>query len=317
MANTFAPIGFAQYSGAGSAPTYEQTLASIASGNTTPIFFNDPVMQAYNATGVGTGYVAQATGPVTLTVSATGIVAAATGLMTITFTAIASSTANIPTFASTNYAPPVGSTIVVTGATGVPNGAFTVVSATSTTAVVISTSSTAATSSATTPVVTVYTPVAGVFTGCKYLSVSQKRTVWSNYWPGSDASTDVYAYVITDPNARFMVQTGNSNTTATAVGQANVGENIGFNWQDSATAGETNGRTSTGISTMFADQFTLSSAGVSGANAALPFRIIALANFTPGQISPLAGINGNDSTSGYNEIIVGFNNAMPRNLTGI
>ena len=317
MANTFAPIGFAQYSGAGSAPTYEQTMAAIASGNTTPIFFNDPVMQASNATGVGTGYIAQATGPVTLTVSATGIATVATGAMTITFTAISSSTANIPTFASTNWAAPVGSVVVVTNATGVPNGVFTVTSATSTTVVVQSTTTTAATSATSTPVVTVYVPVAGVFTGCKYLSVSQKRTVWSNYWGGSDASTDVIAYVITDPNARFTVQTGNSNTTATAVGQANVGENIGFNWQDSTATGETNGRTSTGISTMFADQFTLSSAGVLGANAALPFRIIALANFEPGQTSPLISINGNDNTSGYNEIIVGFNNAMPRNFAGV
>jgi hypothetical protein len=68
---------------------------------------------------------------------------------------------------------------------------------------------------------------------------------------------------------------------------------------------------------MFADQYTLSSAGVTGANAALPFRIIALANYLPGQAAPLSGINGNDATSGYNEIVVGFNNAMPRNFAGM
>jgi hypothetical protein len=317
MANTFAPNGFAQYSGAGSAPTYEQTMAAIASGNTTPIFLNDPVMQAYNATGVGTGYIAQATGPVTLTVAATGIATVATGAMTITFTAISSSTANIPTFASTNWAPPVGSTIVVSGATGVPNGAFTVISATSTTAVVLSTTTTAATSSATTPVVTVYVPVAGVFAGCKYLSTAQKRTVWSNYWPGSDTTNDVEAYVITDPNARFSVQTANSNTTATAVGQAQVGQNIGFNWNDSTATGETNGNTANGLSTMFADQYTLSSAGVTGVNASLPFRVIALQNYLPGQAAPLSGVNGNDATAGYNKIVVGFNNAMPRNFAGV
>ena len=322
MANTFAPNGFAQYSGAGSAPTYEQTLAAIASSNSTPIFLNDPVMQAYNATGVGTGYIAQATGPVTLTVSATGIATTAVGVMTITFTAISSSTANIPTFASTNWAPPVGSIVVVTNATGVPNGAFTVTSATSTTAVIANSGSTAAATSATsTPVVTVYVPVAGVFAGCKYLSVSQKRTVWSNYWPGSDVSTnpqiDIEAYVITDPNARFIVQTANSNTTATAVGQAQVGQNIGFNWNDSTATGETNGIAATGLSTMFADQFTLSSAGVTGANAALPFRVIALANYLPGQAAPLSGVNGNDATAGYNKIVVGFNNAMPRNFAGV
>jgi hypothetical protein len=317
MPNTFAPNGFSQYSGTGSAPTYEQTMAAIASSNTTPIFLNDPVMQATNATGVGTGYIAQAVSPVTLTVAATGIATVATGAMTITFTAIASSTANIPTFASTNWAPPVGSTIVVTNATGVPNGAFTVVSATSTTAVVLSTTTTAATSSTSTPVVTVYVPVAGVFAGCKYLSTSQKRTVWSNYWPGSDTSNDVEAYVITDPNARFSVQTGNSNTTATAVGQAQVGENIGFAWNDSTTTSETNGNTANGLSDFFADQFTLSSAGVTGANSFLPFRIIAIQNYLPGQASPLSGINGNDATAGYNRIVVGFNNAMPRNFAGM
>ena len=32
------------------------------------------------------------------------------------------------------------------------------------------------------------TTLAGIFVGCKYLSVSQKRTVWNSYWPGSDAS---------------------------------------------------------------------------------------------------------------------------------
>lgn len=317
MANTFAPNGFAQYSGAGSAPTYEQTMAAISSSNSTPIFLNDPVMQAYNATGVGTGYIAQATGPVTLTVAATGIATVATGAMTITFTAISSSTANIPTFASTNWAPPVGSTIVVSNATGVPNGAFTVISATSTTAVVLSTATGAATSATSTPVVTVYVPVAGVFAGCKYLSTAQKRTVWSNYWPGSDTSNDVEAYVITDPNARFVVQTANSNTTATAVGQAQVGQNIGFNWNDSTATGETNGNTANGLSTMFADQYTLSSAGVTGANAALPFRVIALANYLPGQAAPISGINGNDATAGYNKIVVGFNNAMPRGFVGV
>jgi hypothetical protein len=316
MPNTFAPFGFAQYAGAGSAPTYEQTLAAIASGNTTPIFLNDPVMQATNATGLGTGYVAQATGPVTLTVSATGIATVATGAMTITFTAISSATANIPTFASTNWAPPVGSVVVVSNATGVPNGAFTVISATSTTAVVQSTAATVATSSSSTPVVTVYVPVAGVFAGCKYLSVSQKRTNWSNYWPGSDASGDVEAYVITDPNARFLVQSANSSTTASAMGQNQVGQNIAFNWQDSTATGETNGRTSTGLSTMFADQATSSQAGTA-ANPFLPFRIVALANFLPGQSSPLTGINGFDAAAGYNELVVGFNNAMPRNFAGV
>ena len=313
MANTFAPNGFSQYSGAGSAPTYEQTLAAIVSTNTQPIFLNDPVMQATNATGVGTGYIAQAVGAVTLTTPT--VATSSAGVLTVTFTAIATnggSTGNAPA----NWAPPVGSTLVITGNTAGANGVFTVTSSTTTTAVVANSGLTVSLSSAS-GIATIYTPVAGVFAGCKYLSVSQKRTVWSNYWPGSDASTDVEAYVITDPNARFSVQTANSNTTATAVGQAQVGQNIGFNWNDVTAPGESNGNTATGLSTMFADQFTLSSAGVTGANAALPFRIIALQNYLPGQAAPLSGVNGNDATSGYNKIVVGFNNAMPRNFAGV
>jgi hypothetical protein len=53
------------------------------------------------------------------------------------------------------------------------------------------------------------------------------------------------------------------------------------------------------------------------ANALLPFRITGLANYVPGQVSPLASINGNDSTTAYNRIIVGFNNSMQRGLAGI
>ena len=55
------------------------------------------------------------------------------------------------------------------------------------------------------------TVISGIFVGCQYLSTSQKRVVWSNYWPGSDATNDVIAYVINDPAARFVVM-GNSTT---------------------------------------------------------------------------------------------------------
>ena len=84
MANTNAPFGFRQYSGTGSAPTYEQIAVRIVY-NATNIFFGDPVAPDSN------GYVVQA---------------------------------------SSNSV-----------------------------------------------------QVAGIFVGCQYLSVAQKRTVWSNYWP--------------------------------------------------------------------------------------------------------------------------------------
>ena len=94
MANTNAPYGFRQYSGYGSAPTYEQTVTQIASANTTAIYFGDPVIPV---TGAANGYIQRATSD--------------------------------------------GTTIL-----------------------------------------------AGIFVGCQYLSVSQKRTVWSNYFPAADVN---------------------------------------------------------------------------------------------------------------------------------
>ena len=322
MANTFAPVGFSQYSGNGSAPTYELVPAAIASGNTTPIFNNDPVVQAASATGVGTGYITQAYGPVTLTVAATAITSSAAGVLTVTFTAATTTSGTAPPTTPNAWAPPIGSTLIITGSTmtsGNLNGAYTVTSSTTTTAVVSNSGATISATSTASGTVTIIVPVAGIFNGCQYLSTTTKRQEWSSYWPGSGSTGDVQAKIIADPNARFIVQTGNSNTTATAVGLASVGQNISFNWNDSTATGETNGNTASGQSTFFADQFSLISGSAAGApaNGYLPFRIVALANYIPGQTSPLVSINGNDSASGYNSIIVGFNNAMPRNFNGI
>jgi hypothetical protein len=323
MANTFAPNGFAQYYGTGSAPTYEQVTAAISSSNTTNIFLNDPVVQACNTSGIGTGYITQAYGPVTLTVAATGIATSSAGTITVTFSAATATSGNLPTSPNT-WAPPVGSIMTITGSTtasGVNlNGVYPITSASTTTAVSTAygpqTPSATSTASGT---VTIYVPIMGVFAGCKYLSTTQKTIIPNRYWGGSDANGDVTAYVITDPNAQFTVQTANSNTTATAVGLASVGQNISFNYNDYTATGETNGNTSNGLSTMFADQYSLIGNSAAGAisNSYLPFRIVSLANYTPGQTSPLASINGNDSTTAYNRIIVGFNNSMQRGLAGI
>lgn len=307
MANTFAPFGFSQNKGTGSSPTYEQVTAAIASGNTTPIFFGDPVVQANGTTGLGTGYITQATPASYVSLAVSGIVVTA-GVAVATFTALSA-------------APPVGAYVAFTGTSfatgGGINGTYQIIASTTTT--ITFNLPGAFSSTLTFGTATVFTPVAGIFVGCKYLSTSQKRTVVSNYWPGSDANGDVTAYIVTDPNAQFLIQTGNSNTTATAVGLASVGQNIGFNWNDSATTGETNGNTANGLSTFFADQYTLQGTvpGGAAANSLLPFRIISLANYTPGQTSPLVSINGNDPTTAYNAIIVGFNNSMPRGFAGI
>ena len=193
MSNANAPFGFRQYSGTGSAPTYEQNVRYIASSNTTAIYFGDAVIP------LTTGYIGQAT----------------------------------------------ASTV----------------------------------------------RVEGIFAGCKYVSTSQKRTVWSNYWPGtSDANGDVEAYIIDDPNAKFLVQSSDSGGTA-AVTFANVGEYINL--------AVGTGNTATGISGMTVNVATLNT------TVTLPFRIVGLVTSPP-------GAEGTDTATEYNQVIVAFNNASTR-----
>lgn len=192
MANTNAPFGFRQYRGGGSAPTYEQVVMTIASNNTTAIYFGDPVVP------LATGYIAQA---------------------------------------SSNSV-----------------------------------------------------QVAGIFVGCKYLSTSQKRTVWSNYWPGSDANGDIEAYVVNDPNARFVAQ-----GDATGIAFADINANIGF--------AIGTGNSATGISGAYLDTSTLNTTNT------LPFRVVALVQSPPGSA-------GTDSGA-YNWAVVAFNNVSTKQLTGI
>lgn len=194
MANTYAPFGFHQYSGAGSAPTYEQVAMKIKSDYTTAIYFGDAVLQDAN------GYITRA--------------------------------GDAPT-----------------------------------------------------------TQLAGVFQGCKYLSVSQKRTVWSNYWPGSDNSGDIEAYVVNDPNARFVVQAASGlNVT-----QAAVGASISL-------AGGSGGNANTGISGMYVDTV--------GTSSTAPFRVVGLVTDPPGS-------NGTDTAANANYVIVGFLNVSTKTLVTI
>ena len=196
MANTNAPFGFSQYSGNGSAPTYEQVPVQIAY-NASAIFFGDPVEPDAN------GQVIRGDG----TTAAAGI--------------------------------------------------------------------------------------AGIFVGCKYLSTSQKRTFWSNYWPGSDVASNqtVEGYIINDPNARFVAQTGSTAATQSTVNLL-VGYDIGT------------GSTANGLSGAFVD-VTTAAAGTT----TLPFRVIGLVTEPPGSAGTEAGA--------YNRVIVAFNNVTTKNATGI
>ena len=196
MANTNAPFGFRQYSGTGSAPTYEQVSVLIASTDTTACFFGDPV------TPLTSGYVTRASSS-----SASG-----------------------------------------------------------------------------------NTPIAGIFVGCQYLSVAQKRTVWSNYWPGSDvASTDtVTGYIINDPNAKFVAQFGN-----VAVDQGYVNSGVGFNI---GTGSTTNGISGAYLATLATDN-------------TMPFKVVSLVTDPP-------GVNGT-AAGAYQKAIVAFNNVSTKQLTGV
>ena len=195
MANTNAPFGFSQYSGTGSAPTYEQVPVVIAY-NASAIFFGDPVEPD------GTGTVVRGDG--------------------------------------------------TTGAAG----------------------------------------IAGIFVGCQYLSVSQKRTVWSNYWPGSDVASNqtVIGYIINDPNAKFLVQVGTTGLT-----QAEVNSNIGY---DIGT-----GNTANGLSGAFVTEASLNTTST------LPFRVISIVTQPPGSAGTEAGA--------YNRVIVAFNNVSTKSLTAV
>jgi hypothetical protein len=145
--------------------------------------------------------------------------------------------------------------------------------------------------------------IAGIFAGCKYPSVAQKRTVWGNYWPGSDvASTNaVEAYLINDPSATFLVQAQNS--AGTGFVQADIGLNAQFIYGTGNTA---NGLSGAGIDITVARAVT----------STLPFRVLYVLSLT----NPLSdftlppGSNGT-FTGAYNYAIVGFNNVETKALT--
>ena len=135
------------------------------------------------------------------------------------------------------------------------------------------------------------TVLAGIFVGCKYLSTSQKRTVWSSDWPGSDTTTDVEAYVIDDPNARFVVQSSGSGFPIT---------------------GTTSTQTS-GVQGQYA-QFTIGTGNTSTGRSGAYISSVATTVTFPFIVVDYATSfgNGGDPTTQYCNLIVGFNNEVWR-----
>jgi hypothetical protein len=137
MANTFAPCWVLPEQGHRlKSPTFEQAHGCHC------VWQHDPDLHSVirscrlmATTGVGTGYITQATlaSYVALAVAGNAIVTSANGVLTVTYTAATSSigTTLTTTVAGTSWAPPVGSTLVISGSTVAGlNGTFTVTSAT-------------------------------------------------------------------------------------------------------------------------------------------------------------------------------------------
>jgi hypothetical protein len=206
--NNNAPFGFRQWSGTGSAPTYEQVTVGpggIAGGiasNAAAIFYGDPVVRGEG----GASTLVQAAG------------SAGTGTVTL----------------------------------------------------------------------------AGVFQGCKYLSTANKRTTWSNFWPGSDVSTAnagaTEAYIINDPNAKFLAQ-----SDSTGLATADIASNLDFNIGTGSTANGISGA------------FLIHGGAVS---AAYPFRFYDLVWAPPGA----NGVSLAATAAPFNYAIVAFNNVETRTI---
>lgn len=136
--------------------------------------------------------------------------------------------------------------------------------------------------------------LAGIFVGCEFMSVSQKRPVWANYWPAADvaAGSQSRCWINNAPGARFRVQAGNSTTVGFV--QADIGMNAQFGYGV--------GNTANGLSGAFIDM-----AVARAVTPTLPFRIISLILDPPGGPGTQPGP--------YNWAIVGFNNVETKSLT--
>lgn len=139
------------------------------------------------------------------------------------------------------------------------------------------------------------TQIAGIFYGCKYLNLSVGRVVWAPNWPGTSQGSDATAYLTTDPQAMFVVQ-----SNLTAIGFADIDANINF---ASGTPSSV-----TGMGTTTVNQSTINTTDT------LPFRIVGLLSQYEGTSG---SVNGTDDSSSYNRVIVTGNFWDRSSRTGI
>ncbi len=119
-------------------------------------------------------------------------------------------------------------------------------------------------------------PIVGIFQGCEYYNTNVGRVTWSSYWPGSGATGDVTAYVITDPEMCYIVQ----GTTNGVIGSSMIGLCFSMSISSAYTGGT--GNTTTGQSGM-----CLASTNFSGYSSNAQFILVDMySNFAP------PGVNG-------------------------
>jgi hypothetical protein len=168
--------------------------------------------------------------------------------------------------------------------------------------------------------------VSGIFQGCEYLSISQGRKIRLPYWPGSDASADVDAFIIDAPTAIFVAQANGTPVVNLGSGSGidlNCGMFIATGGSAAPTAGSGQGNTTNGLSGAMIDTAGTngSGSGAPATGAALPFRIVDLYSNFVAPNAPTAGttsFNGADNTTNYNWAIVTFNLAsLHRGVLGI
>lgn len=136
------------------------------------------------------------------------------------------------------------------------------------------------------------TQIAGIMNGSKYLSVSQQRVLWNNYWPGTDVASGQYPeiYIDSDPNATFIAQ-----SDATGLTLADVEANVQF---------------AIGTPNAYTKQSGAYIDSVGPDTATLPFRVKSLV-LTPAESF------ANPEAGAYALAIVAFNNVDTKSLTGI
>lgn len=136
---------------------------------------------------------------------------------------------------------------------------------------------------------------AGILWGVEYLSNSQGKKVFSEYWPGADCSADATAYLIPLGGAapqHFLVQ-----ATSTVFTFADIGMNCDV---DMGTGSVVSGHAKSGATI---DRGTINT------TATLPFRIVDLySSFAP------ANANGIDDTASYNIVLVRSNSLSETGL---